>query len=159
MKNQIEMSDEMHLYHASLLHYLYSYEAPYGILFPRRLESVQRIMKIASKYDIGVMNTDLNAIGDYVVIKDDEEPPMIMTKPFVVVNQKNIKTLEFDQNARICRCGVGLTVEEINNHLRQYGYEVPIRSSQKRLFTLLNEDEEVLDSSEFSGINEIVKGV
>ena len=47
----------MHLYHASRLEYLkYKFYNPYAILFPRRLESVQKIMKIAHKYNVGVLN-------------------------------------------------------------------------------------------------------
>jgi hypothetical protein len=47
----------MQLFHGTLFSYLQSnFKEPYALLFPRRLESVQKIMKIASKYKVGIMN-------------------------------------------------------------------------------------------------------
>lgn len=82
LKNQIEQAEEMHLYHASLLSYLRSsFEKPYGLLFPKRLESVCKIVKIAHKYGIGILNQDLDDLHDYeaklpdslVLDQDDQE--------------------------------------------------------------------------------------
>lgn len=71
----------MQLYHASMLSYfrLYFY-TPHAIIFPKRLESLQKILKIANKYNIGVVNLgmcwwylqlqDLNDLNDFQI-----EPP------------------------------------------------------------------------------------
>ncbi len=56
----------MHLYHASLLSYLKStFEKPFGLLFPRRMESVQKMVKISQKYGIGILNQDLDDLHQY----------------------------------------------------------------------------------------------
>jgi hypothetical protein len=82
LKNQIEVSEEMHLYHASLLSYLRSsFEKPFGLLFPKRLESVCKIVKISNKYGIGILNQDLEDLHDFesklpdslIIDQDDQE--------------------------------------------------------------------------------------
>lgn len=58
----------MHLYHASIIEYLRNkFTKPYAILFPRRLESLQKIMKIAHKYNIGVINKGILILNIFFV--------------------------------------------------------------------------------------------
>lgn len=37
-------------------YFKFYFYTPYAIIFPKRLESIQKIMKIANKYDIAVLN-------------------------------------------------------------------------------------------------------
>jgi FAD/FMN-containing dehydrogenase len=78
----------------------------------------------------------------------------------VIINPKNLNSIEFDALTGICKAGSGCKISDINNYLKNYGYAINLQNGifviltylvnpDTRLFTLLNENEVLVKSHNF----------
>lgn len=88
------------------------------VLTPNSTEKISKILKFCNDNSLAVVpqggNTGL--VGGGVPISDE-----------IVLSLKNLNKIEnFNVNTGVLTCQAGCILEELNNHLREYSYEVPL---------------------------------
>ena len=127
-------------------------EYPWAIIFPKTLEEVQKIIKLAIKYGLSVQNENIDHL---------ESLKPISNNPYIVINQKNLNNFVLNEEAQTITIGTGLTIKEINEKLIEKGFYLPIDYSQKnkRIFELINQDNAEIIQNNCNSISEIINSL
>eukprot|EP00330_Aristerostoma_sp_ATCC50986_P009237 CAMPEP_0114578846 /NCGR_PEP_ID=MMETSP0125-20121206/3338_1 /TAXON_ID=485358 ORGANISM="Aristerostoma sp., Strain ATCC 50986" /NCGR_SAMPLE_ID=MMETSP0125 /ASSEMBLY_ACC=CAM_ASM_000245 /LENGTH=353 /DNA_ID=CAMNT_0001769229 /DNA_START=43 /DNA_END=1104 /DNA_ORIENTATION=+ len=88
------------------------------VLKPNSTEKISKIMKYCNQNKLAVVpqggNTDL--VGASVPVFDE-----------IILSLSNLNKVHgFDQENGIVSCGAGVVLEELNKHVNEYNYEIPL---------------------------------